>query len=219
VTENSKASENSKAPENCTAHEGHTVTENSKAPENCTASEKCTISEDLTAPENSEIPENCTALENSTVPDAFSRNDFGTWQPDVIVVNLGTNDENAFYSPEWIDESSRARYKQRLNEDGTFNEEDLAAFENAVIGFLKKLRNCNKNAHIVWAYGMAGAALMPSIRRAADAYVRSTGDMKVSVFQLPDTTDETMGSRYHPGRLAHERAAKELIGYIKGLLQ
>ena len=68
----------------------------------------------------------------------------------------------------------------------------------------------------LWHGGRSPDAVHPP---AADAYVRSTGDMKVSVFQLPDTTDETMGSRYHPGRLAHERAAKELIGYIKGLLQ
>lgn len=199
--------ENFEATEECTVSGNHTVPEGHAMTEN------------FTVPGKSIVPVNCAAPEKCTVPDAFSRNDFDVWQPDVVVVNLGTNDANAFYSPEWIDEASGAHYKQRLNEDGTFNEEDLAAFENAVVGFLKKLRDYNKSAHIVWAYGMAGATLMPSIRRAADAYTRSTGDMKVSVFQLPDTTDETMGSRYHPGRLAHERAAKELIGYIKGLLQ
>jgi len=156
--------------------------------------------------------------ENCAVADAFGQNDFDEWQPDVIVVNLGTNDANAFSTPEWVDEASGARHKQRLNEDGTFNEEDLAAFENAVAGFLGKLRKYNKNAHIVWAYGMCGAPLMPSVYRAADTYTRSTGDRKVSVFQLPNTTNETMGSRSHPGKHAHEKAAKELTNYIIGLL-
>ncbi|HOJ79822.1 MAG TPA: GDSL-type esterase/lipase family protein [Clostridiales bacterium] len=156
--------------------------------------------------------------ENCAVADAFGQNDFDEWQPDVIVVNLGTNDANAFSTPEWVDEASGARHKQRLNEDGTFNEEDLAAFENAAAGFLGKLRKYNKNAHIVWAYGMFGAPLMPSIYRAADTYIRSTGDRKVSIFQLPNTTNETMGSRSHPGKHAHEKAAKELTNYIIGLL-
>jgi hypothetical protein len=156
--------------------------------------------------------------ESCTVPEAFNQNNFDAWQPDVIVVNLGTNDATAFYQPEWRDEATGARHKQRLNEDGTFNEEDLAAFENAVVGFLVKLRKYNKNAHIVWAYGMLGSFLMPSICRAVDEYARSTGDRKVSVFRLPNTTEETMGSRGHPGRLAHAEAAKELAAYLKGLL-
>ncbi|HOQ07415.1 MAG TPA: SGNH/GDSL hydrolase family protein [Clostridiales bacterium] len=156
--------------------------------------------------------------ENCTVPEAFSLNDFDSWQPDVVVVNLGTNDANAFNSPEWRDEKTGVRHKQRLNEDGTYNEEDLATFENAVVGFLHKLRKYNESAHIVWAYGMCGAPLMPSVCRAVDTYTRSTGDRKVSVFQIPNTTNETMGSRYHPGRPAHEKAAKELAGFIGGLL-
>ncbi len=36
--------------------------------------------------------------------------------------------------------------------------------------------------------------------------------------ELPNTTNETMCSRYHPGRLAHEKAAKGLAGFIGGLL-
>lgn len=31
----------------------------------------------------------------------------------------------------------------------------------------------------------------------------------------PNTTDETMGARSHPGILAHEKAAKEFAHYIK----
>ena len=29
--------------------------------------------------------------------------DFSSWQPDIVIVNLGTNDE-AFNNPEWKDE-------------------------------------------------------------------------------------------------------------------
>ncbi|GKX66558.1 SGNH/GDSL hydrolase family protein [Inconstantimicrobium mannanitabidum] len=149
---------------------------------------------------------------------AFKQNDFASWQPNVVVVNLGTNDAGAFNSPEWKDEETGEIHKQRLNEDGTPNEEDLKAFEGAVVIFLAKLRKYNKNAHIVWVYGMLGTPIMPAIYRAVDTYIKETSDKRVSVFQLPNTTDETVGSRCHPGVLSHKKAAKELTEYIKEII-
>jgi lysophospholipase L1-like esterase len=149
---------------------------------------------------------------------ALKENDFTSWQPDVVIVNLGTNDTAAFRSPEWKDEITGQTHKQRMKEDGTFYEEDLAEFERAIENFLVKLRRYNKKAQIVWAYGMLGMVMMPAIYRAVNSYSKSTGDNKVSVFQLPTTTEETMGARNHPGKPAHEKAAKELAMYIKQFL-
>lgn len=149
---------------------------------------------------------------------AFEPNNFGAWQPDIVVVNLGTNDGGAFNSPAWTDPANGKTYKQRKNEDGSFNEEDLKAFEDAVERFLDKLRRCNPEAQIVWAYGMLGIPMMPSIYRAVDKYAKRTGDKRVSVFQLPNMTEETVGARWHPGALAHEQAAKALSGYLSDLL-
>jgi len=149
---------------------------------------------------------------------AFEENDFESWQPDVVVVNLGTNDAGAFNSPEWKDEESGKIYKQRLNQDGTFNEEDLNSFEESVLNFLIKIRKYNKKAHIVWIYGMLGMPMMPAIYRAVDKYIKKTGDTKSSVFQLPNTTEETVGARSHPGILSHEKAAKALTDYLKEIL-
>ncbi|WP_138751202.1 SGNH/GDSL hydrolase family protein [Paenibacillus sinopodophylli] len=149
---------------------------------------------------------------------AFDENNFAAWQPDVVVINLGTNDGGAFYSPEWQDESTGKTYKQRLNEDGSFVAEDLLAFERAAEHFLVKLRKYNKHAQLVWAYGMIGIPMMPAIARAVDAYVKKSGDRRVSVFQLPITTDETIGARNHPGVFAHQQAAKALAEYIRGIL-
>jgi hypothetical protein len=156
--------------------------------------------------------------ENNKALGAFKENDFLAWQPDLVVVNLGTNDGGAFTSPEWKDEATGETHKQRVNEDGTYREEDLKSFEAAAENFLVKLRKYNKNAHIIWAYGMLSIPMMPAIYRAVDSYSKKTGDRKVSVFQLPATTEETVGARNHPGILAHEKAAKELSGYIKQLL-
>ncbi len=149
---------------------------------------------------------------------AFQENDFTSWQPDVVVVNLGTNDGSAFYQPEWKDEVTDETHKQHLNPDGSFAAEDLKAFEQAVINFLAKIRKYNKHAHIIWAYGMLGDVMLPAINRAVDAYIKQSGDKKVSVLQLPNTTDDTVGSRQHPGVLSHEKAAKVLAAYISEIL-
>lgn len=150
---------------------------------------------------------------------AFEDHRFDSWQPDIIVVNLGTNDAGAFHSTEWKDPATGISYKQRLNEDGTFNREDLLSFEQAVADFLAKIRSYNQTAHIIWAYGMIGIPLMPAIYRAFESYTKQSGDTNASIFQLPNTTEETVGARQHPGVLAHQKAAKELASYIKEMLK
>ncbi|MDF2540555.1 MAG: family lipase [Herbinix sp.] len=149
---------------------------------------------------------------------ALEENDFDSWQPDVIVVNLGTNDGGAFFNSAWKDEITGETHKQRLNEDGSFCEEDVKLFEEAVEKFLVKLRKYNKKAKIVWAYGMLGISMMPAIYRAVASYITHTGDKSVSVFQLPNTNGETVGARNHPGQLSHERAAKDLSDYLKQMI-
>ncbi len=149
---------------------------------------------------------------------AFEKNDFTAWQPDAIIVNLGTNDSSAFYSPGWRDETSGITFKQRLNEDGSFHDEDLEKFRQAVKGFLAKLRHHNPRAQIIWAYGMLGHQLLPAIREAAAAYCRETKDDRISVLALPDTTEETVGSRMHPGVLSHRKAAEVLSEYLRSIL-
>jgi lysophospholipase L1-like esterase len=150
---------------------------------------------------------------------ALQENNFASWQPDVIVVNLGTNDASAFDQPQWKDEVTGETHKQRRNEDGSFHEEDIKAFEGAIVKFLTKLRKYNNKAQIVWAYGMIGITMMPYIYRAVEAYYRETGDKKVSVYQLPNTTEATMGSRSHPGHLSHLKAATELSEYLRDFLK
>ncbi len=146
---------------------------------------------------------------------AYEENDFASWEPDIIVVNLGTNDAGAFAQPEWRDEAAGETHKQRVNADGSFHEEDVRAFERAAESFLTKLRKYNKKAYIIWAYGMLGDVMEPMILRAMDAYTARTGDDRISYLKLPDTTDETMGARWHPGKLSHQAAAKVLTEFIR----
>lgn len=149
---------------------------------------------------------------------AKEENDFKAWQPHVIVINLGTNDGGAFHSPAWRDEMTGETFKQRLNEDDSFNQEDIARFIDAAVAFLRKLRKYNEKAYIVWAYGMLGNTMAPFIKEAITIYKGQKEDDKVSFIALPDMTNQTVGARKHPGVLAHKQASDVLVDYLKSLL-
>ena len=148
---------------------------------------------------------------------AHEDNDFKSWKPDVIVVNLGTNDDAAFYNDEYVDEKTGERFKMHKNEDGSYNKQDVSIFENAVINFLVKLRKYNSESKIIWAYGMIGIPMMEFIYNAVSTYKNEFHDSKVWVTQLPNVTDETVGAKMHPGVLAHKESAKVLAELIKNL--
>lgn len=140
--------------------------------------------------------------------------DFQSWIPDAIIVNLGTNDASAFEQPEWTDPVTGQTFKQHKNSDGTYPQEDLARFQQAVIDFLTMLRRNNPTSHIVWTYGMLGYDLTFAITDAMNAYQKATGDFNIAFLQLPNTTESTVGSHAHPGEKSHARAAQVLIEYL-----
>ncbi len=143
--------------------------------------------------------------------------DFSSWQPDAVIVNLGTNDAGAFNQPAWRNPITGETFKQHLLEDGSYDPADLKRLEQAVIDFLALIRRNNPNAFIVWAYGMAGYDLTLPIAEAVNEYRRQSKDRKTFFLQLPDTTDETVGSRSHPGPKSHEQSAKILAAFLKSL--
>lgn len=141
--------------------------------------------------------------------------DFQSWIPDAIIVNLGTNDASAFEQPEWTDPVTGQPFKQHKNSDGTYRQEDLARFKQAVIDFLAMLRRNNPTSHIVWTYGLLGYDLTFAITDAMNAYQKAAGDFNIAFLQLPNTTESTVGSHAHPGEKSHARAARVIIEYLR----
>lgn len=129
---------------------------------------------------------------------AFDEHDFSKWRPDAVIINLGTNDGFALET-----------------EGCSLTEDD---FVKAAAGFLKKVRRCNPQSEIVWAYGMLGYDMNAAIGRAVDTYVRESGDKKVHFIGLPAATQETVGSREHPGVKNHKIAAGVLGEYLKTII-
>ncbi len=113
---------------------------------------------------------------------------------DAVIINLGTNDANSLPG-------------------------ETEGFTKAVVSFLKKVRESNPKAHIVWAYGMADYKAEDAIRAAIELYKAESGDERVNYLRLPEVTAKTMGSRNHPGAECHLEAAKTLINYLGKYLE
>ena len=144
---------------------------------------------------------------------------FASWQPDAVIVNLGTNDASAFNQPMWQNPLTGESFKQRTAPDGSYEKEDLERFQNAVFNFLILIRQNNPGSHIIWVYGMLGYELTLPIVDSINKYRKQTGDHKVSFLQLPATTSKTVGARNHPGIKSHKRCAKVLAEYLETLLE
>lgn len=116
--------------------------------------------------------------------------DFGGFVPDVIVINLGTNDKSFTKGiPERI-ESFKSAYKK----------------------FILHVREKNPTSEIICTLGMMGTDLCPAIEEA----VTETGDKKIHALMLDEQLPEDgIGSGDHPNWVTHKKAAEKLIQKIK----
>lgn len=146
---------------------------------------------------------------------AGQEHDFSSWQPDAVIVNLGTNDSGAFANEGWKDEATGESFKLRMNEDGSYNAEDMELLRRTTTDFLRMLRKNNPNALLVWVYGMLGDPMRPALEAGVEAFRRESGDERAHFLMLPNTTDETVGAKGHPGVAAHRAAAEVLTAFLQ----
>ena len=151
-----------------------------------------------------------------TSPSAIDRGaqdpyDFASWQPDLVIVNLGTNDAAAFVNPGYTDPATGTYYKMRTEPDGSLNKNDLLKVQEAVLSFLSVLRKCNPRARIIWCYGMMGHELEPTLQSAIAAFA----DPLTTYVSLPDTLPGEFGSVDHPGIPSHRKTADRLLAAIQ----
>lgn len=138
---------------------------------------------------------------------------FSSWQPDAVVINLGTNDLGAMdrvASGEITLERAKLITGENVGNSNAAIEVMGVRFRESAVSFLRQVRKCNPDAVMVWAYGMLGHGLEKDIMKALEIYKSDSGDVKVFYLRLPDTREGQFGSRQHPGRKTHEAAAVEL---------
>ncbi|MCQ2596457.1 MAG: GDSL-type esterase/lipase family protein [Treponema sp.] len=117
--------------------------------------------------------------------------DFSTWQPDIVVINLGTND---------------ASYTKRMADR-------CKAYEEGYVEFLKMVRANNPEAQIVCILGLMGSDLFLNIQNAVKTYSAETGDEKVTCVKIPQTS--VYAADWHPAEKGHENAANVLTDALQ----
>ncbi len=123
--------------------------------------------------------------------------DFARFVPELIVINLGTNDDS--YAQDHADR--QAEYAERYAE------------------FLRTVRRRNPEAKILCALGIMGDRLYPFVEQAVSRYVAETGDSRVSAMRFDvQQAEDGYGSDGHPSAATHAKAAEKLAGHIRTLL-
>ncbi len=123
---------------------------------------------------------------------------FSQWQPDLIVINLGTNDNT------WT--------------KGIQERVDL--FGSAYYDFIKQVRAVNPDAYIICSLGVMGSKLLPEIKEQVEAYSRDTGDNRITTFEFDyrDGKADGFGAGFHPSAKTHQKMADKLIPFISEIM-
>lgn len=142
---------------------------------------------------------------------------------DFVVLNLGTNDNGAFFQPAWKDENG-IEYPLHVDENKRAIEEDGKKVSEGVYNFLVNIRKNNEKAKIIWTWGMIKLVAIPDfVKDGINRYKKDYNDENVFWLEFDSMEDvelkeEDKGSRGHPGPKTHNLAAKKLTEFIKQIM-
>ena len=146
-------------------------------------------------------PENVmtTEYEYTNLYDRSERWDFSRYQPQLICINLGTNDLST-------------------------NNYDVKLLKEAYKRFHRQVRGHNPKAKILYLCGsMLNGKELDIARQTLDEIVdeaHKAGDQEVFRFDFsPQTGDIRYGASWHPSLWQHQKMAAELTAYIRQLMQ
>jgi len=133
----------------------------------------------------------------ATTPEEISW-DYTKRQPDLIVVNLGTNDDS---------------YTKGMND----REQD---YKEHYVEFLKVIRKNNPDATILCTLGIMGRRLFPMVEQAVAEYSAATGDTNIDTLQFAEQNGAVDGlaADWHPTEKTHTKAAEKLAEKIKEMM-
>lgn len=118
-------------------------------------------------------------------------------EPDLIVINLGTNDNS--YCQGGADK--------------------VTAFTEAYVEFIGQVRDCNPNAAILCTLGIMGQQLCPAVEQAVADYTAATGDENVSYMTFDEQLwGDGYAADWHPNEISHIKAATKLTDHLSTLM-
>ena len=124
----------------------------------------------------------------------FIKRDFTTYQPQLVIINLGTN-------------------------DGSYTRNIPArdrAFVNGYVKFLRQVRAVNPDANILCTIGVMATAAKDLVGEAV-ARVNAFGDNKVFFKEafLQNADVDGLGTDWHPTEATQKKLAESLVEFIK----
>lgn len=124
--------------------------------------------------------------------------DFTKRQPELIVVNLGTNDD-----------SYTLNFKDRQEE-----------YKEQYVEFLKTIRKNNPEATLLCTLGIMGGRLFPYVEQAVEEYSAQTGDTNIHTLRFAEQNGAVDGlaADWHPTEKTHTKAAEKLTEKIREIM-
>lgn len=123
--------------------------------------------------------------------------DFTKRQPDLIVINLGTNDSSYVLGIE------------------DRREEYICGY----VDFLKTVRRCNPKSTILCALGIMGTDLCPAVEEAVWRYQKETGDTNIFSMRFDEQLEsDGYVADWHPTETTHNKASLRLTTEIKKVM-
>ena len=121
--------------------------------------------------------------------------DFSAWQPEKILVNLGTNDLSWCADREARKDLFRRQYKE----------------------FLAMVRRNNPGAMILCVLGIMGTGLNETMVQAVNEYRAESGDPRIHSMTLQDQDAARYGcgANYHPNEKSQQRLAEKIQAFIQ----
>lgn len=120
--------------------------------------------------------------------------DFTKFKPDIVVLNLGTND--ASYAKD--------------------DKEKCGEYAREYSSFLRTIREKNPQAAILCVLGLMGQELCDYMEEAAACFRAQTGDKEIYTLKLSVQAPENgMVVDYHPTYTSHRQAADAVAGFIR----
>lgn len=130
-------------------------------------------------------------------PDHLKLWNFTDYVPELIVMNLGTNDNS--YTKEMPERVKR--------------------FEQLYHDFLLTVRRHNPNAVILCTLGAIDLHLFDAICEVVSQVKEETKDDRIHTFAFDQQRDEDgLGSCYHPTTVTHQKMADKLVPYVKNVM-
>ncbi len=124
--------------------------------------------------------------------------DYSEYRPELIVINLGTNDDS---------------YVRKIADRQEY-------FGRKYFAFLEQVHACNPQAAILCILGIMGQNLCEEEAARVERFQEKYPDVKIDYLKLPEQQkSDGIGADSHPSKITHRKAAEVLTQKIKEFMK